>query len=99
MAHKVDRVVNDRTFLLFSASVLIFVLSLFLPGAFTHSYCNDRGVLILFAAVSFVLFIFLVRDRPMSTTRRIASGAGMILCVFAVAVDVSFYLSAADACR
>jgi hypothetical protein len=35
---------SDRTLLLLSASLLIFVLSLFLPLVSVHTYCENRRV-------------------------------------------------------
>ena len=90
---------SDRTFLLFSAALLMFVLSLFLPLVSVHTYCENRRVAARFGVVSIALFVFLIRVQPASTARKVASGVGMTLCVLAVAVNAAFILYATHLCR
>ncbi len=85
--------------LLLSASLLIFVLSLFLPLVSVHTYCENRTVAAAFGVVSIAVFLFFLRNRAASTARKVASGVGQTLCVLAVAVNVAFILYATHLCR
>ena len=90
---------SDRTFLPLSASLLMFVLSLFLPLVSVHTYCENRSVAGVFGVVSTTVFAFFFRNQAASTARKIASGVGKALCVLAVAVNVAFILYATHLCR
>jgi len=90
---------SDRTFLLLSASLLIFGLSLFLPLVSVHTYCENRSVAALFGVVSITLFLFFFRNQAASTARKIACVVGHALSVLAVAVNVAFILYATHLCR
>ncbi len=90
---------SDRTFLLLSASLLIFGLSLFLPLVSVHTYCENRSVAAVFGVVSITLFLFFFRNQAASTARKIASVVGQALSVLAVAVNVAFILYATHLCR
>ncbi len=90
---------SDQKFLLFSASLLMFVLSLFLPLASVHTYCENRSVAAVFGVVSITVFVFLFRGQAASTARKVASGVGMTLCVLAVSVNVAFVFYATHLCR
>jgi len=90
---------SDRTFLLLSASLLIFGLSLFLPLVSVHTYCENRSVAAVFGVVSITLFLFFFRNHAASTGRKMASVVGQALSVLAVAVNVAFILYATHLCR
>jgi hypothetical protein len=90
---------SDRTFLLLSASLLIFGLSLFLPLVSVHTYCENRTVAAVFGVVSITLFLFFFRNQAASTARKMASVVGQALSVLAVAVNVAFILYATHLCR
>ena len=90
---------SDQTLLLLSASILIFVLSLFLPLASVHNYCENRSVAALFAVLAAIVSLFLFRNRASSRARSIASGVGQTLCFVAVATNVAFILYATHLCR
>ena len=77
----------------------MFVLSLFLPLASVHTYCENRGIAAAFGVVSITVFVFLFRGQPASTARTVVSGVGMTLCVLAVTVNVAFILYATHLCR
>ena len=90
---------SDRKLLLFSASLLMFVLSLYLPLISVHTYCENRSVAAVFGVSSIALFVFLFRGQAASTARKVASGVGMTLCILALAVNVAFILYATHLCR
>jgi hypothetical protein len=90
---------SERTFLLFSTSLLMFVFSLFLPLVSVHTYCENRGVAAVFGVGSIAVFVLLFRGQAASTTRKVASGVGMALSVLAFAVNVAFILYATHLCR
>jgi len=92
-------VTSDKTVLFFSASLLIFALSLFLPLVSVHTYCENRSVAAVFGAGAIAVFLLFVRNRATSTARRVASGVGQILCVLAIAVNVAFMIYATHLCR
>jgi hypothetical protein len=90
---------SDQTLPLLSASLLIFVLSLFLPLASLHTYCENRTVAALFGVVSATVSLLLFRNRASSPARKVAFGVGQTLCILAVAVNVAFMLYATHLCR
>ena len=90
---------SDRTLLLLSASLLIFMLSLSLPMVSVHTYCENRTGAAAFGVLSIAVFLFFFRNRATSTARKIASGAGQTLSVLAVAVNVAFIFYATQLCR
>jgi Ca2+/H+ antiporter len=90
---------SDRTLLLLSASILIFVLSLLLPLVSVHTYCENRSVAAVFGVVSIAVFMFFFRSRAASTARKVASGVGQTLSVLAVAVNIAFILYSTHLCR
>lgn len=90
---------SDQTLLLLTASLLIFVLSLFLPLASVHSYCENRSVAAVFGVPAVMVSLFLFRNRASSTARKVASGVGQALSLLAVAVNVAFILYATHLCR
>lgn len=77
----------------------MFVLALLLPLVSVHTYCENRSVAAMFTAVSITVFVFLFRGQAASTSRKVASGVGMTLCVLAVGVNVAFILHATHLCR
>ena len=90
---------SDRTFLLFSASLVMFVLSLLLPLVSVHTYCENRSGAAVFGVASITVFLFFFRSQATSTARKVASGVGKTLCVLAVAVNVAFIFYATHLCR
>lgn len=90
---------SDRTFLLFSVSLAILVLSLLLPLVSVHTYCENRGIAAVYGFISIAVFVFLLRGQAITTARKIASRVGMTLCVLAAAVNVAFILYATHECR
>ena len=90
---------SDRKLLLFSASLLIFVFSLFLPLLSVHTYCENRSVAAVFGFGSIAVLVFLLRGQAASIVRAVASGVGVALCVLAVVLNVAFILYATHLCR
>jgi len=90
---------KDRTLLFLAASLLIFVLSLFLPLISVHTYCENRTGAAVFGVIAITIFLFLLRNRAESTARKIASGVGQALSILATAVNVAFILYATHDCR
>ena len=90
---------KDRTLLFLAASLLIFVLSLFLPLISVHTYCENRTGAAVFGVIAIMIFLFLLRNRAESTARKIASGVGQALSILATAVNVAFILYATHDCR
>ena len=96
---RICAVKSARIVVLFSASFLIFVLSLSLPLVSVHNYCENRIVAATFGVVSISVLVFLFRGQAASTARKLASGVGMTLCVLAVAVNAAFILYVTHLCR
>jgi hypothetical protein len=89
----------DRTPLLISASLVIFLLSFFLPLASVHTYCENRTIAAVFGFISIAVFLMLLRNRAASTFKRIVAIIGGALCFLALAVNVAFILYATHECR
>jgi len=89
----------DRTLLLVSASLLIFVLSFFLPLASVHTYCENRTVAAFFGLISITLFLMFLRNRAASTAKKTVAMIGGALCFLALAANVAFILYATHLCR
>jgi hypothetical protein len=85
--------------MLFSASLLIFMFSLCVPLLSVHTYCENRSVAAVFGFASLAVLVFLLRGQAASTTRKVASGAGVALCALTVVVNVAFILYATHLCR
>jgi hypothetical protein len=81
------------------ASLLMFVLSLFLPLASVHTYCENRSVAAVFGVVSIAVPLFFFPSHAASMARKVVAGLAMTLCVLAVAVNVAFILYATHLCR
>jgi hypothetical protein len=77
----------------------MFVFSVFLPLISVHTYCENRNVAAVFGVGSIAVCVFLSRGQAATPARKIASGAGMALSVFALAVNVAFILYATHLCR
>jgi F0F1-type ATP synthase assembly protein I len=90
---------DDRALLLLSASLVIFVLSLLLPVFPVHSYCENRTGAAIFGVISITISLALFRNRARSIARKIASGVGQALSIFATAVNLVFILYATHECR
>jgi len=90
---------SDRTLLLVSASLLIFLQSIFLPLASVHSYCENRTVAAVFGFLSTVLLLMFLRNQAASTFKKTIAIIGAALCVLALAVNVAFILYATHLCR
>ena len=89
----------DRTRLLVSASVLIFVLSFFLPLASVHTYCENRTVAAVFGFISITVLLMFLRNRAASTAKKTVAIIGGTLCFLALAMNVAFILYATHLCR
>jgi hypothetical protein len=89
----------DRTLLLASASLLIFVLSFFLSLASVHTYCENRTVAAVFGLISIMLFLMFFRNRATSRAKKTVAMIGGALCFLALAVNVAFILYATHLCR
>lgn len=84
--------------MLVSASLLIFLLSLFLPLASVHTYCENRTIAAIFGFISIAVFLMFLRNRA-STLKKTVAIIGGALCFFALAVNVAFILYATHLCR
>jgi hypothetical protein len=89
----------DRTPLLASASLSIFLLSLFLPLASVETYCENRTITAIFGFVSMAILLMLLRNRPASTFKKTIAVIGGAICVLALAVNVAFVSYATHLCR
>ena len=89
----------DRTLLLVIASLVIFVLSLFLPLASVHTYCENRTVAAIFGFISIIVILMFFRNRATSTAKKTVAIIGGALCFLALAVNVAFILYATHLCR
>jgi len=82
-----------------SASLLIFVLSFFLPLVSVHTYFENRTVAAVFGVISIATLLSFFRNRAGSTARKIASGLGQALSILAIAVNIAFIVYATHLCR
>lgn len=89
----------DRTLLLVSASVLIFVFSLFLPLVSVHTYCENRTVAAVFGLISITVLLLFLRNQAASTAKKTMAIIGGVLCFLALAVNVAFIPYATHLCR
>ena len=85
--------------MLVSASLVIFLLSFFLPLASVHTYCEDRTIAAVFGLISIAVFLMLLRNRAASTFKKTLATIGGALCFLALAVNVAFILYATHLCR
>ena len=89
----------DRTPLLVSASLVIFLLSLLLPLVSVHNYCENRTIAAVFGLISTAVSIVLIRNRAASTFKKTVAIIGSALGFLALAVNVAFILYATHLCR
>ena len=90
---------TDRTLLLVSASLLIFVLSFFLPLVSVHTYCENRTLAAVFGVISITVLLMFLRYRAASTAKKTVATIGGALCLLALAVNVAFIFHATRLCR
>jgi hypothetical protein len=90
---------SDRTLLLVSSSLLIFLLSFFLPLASVHNYCENRTIAAVFGFLSLAVLLMFLRSRAASTFKKAMAIVGAVLCFLAVAVNVAFIIYATHLCR
>jgi hypothetical protein len=84
---------------LVSASLLIFLLSLFLPLASVHTYCENRTIAAVFGLISIAVFLLFLRNRAASKLKKTVAIIGAALCFLALAVNVAFVSYATHLCR
>jgi len=89
----------DRTPVLVSASLVIFLLSFFLPLGSVHTYCENRAIAAIFGFISIAVFLMFLRSRTASTFKKALAIIGGALCLLALAVNVAFILYATHLCR
>jgi hypothetical protein len=89
----------DRTPLLVSASLVIFLLSFFLPLVSVHTYCENRTIATVFGFISIAVFLMSLRNRAASALKKTLVMIGAALCFLALAVNVAFILYATHLCR
>ena len=85
--------------MLVSASLLIFVLSFFLPLVSVHTYCENRTLAAVFGVISITMLLMFLRNRAASTAKNTVAIIGGALCFLALAVNVTFILHATHLCR
>jgi hypothetical protein len=90
---------SDRTPSLVSTSLLIFLLSLLLPLASVHTYCENRTIAGIFGFISIAVFLMFLRNRAATTFKKTVAIIGGALCFLALAVNVAFILYATHLCR
>jgi hypothetical protein len=90
---------NDRTGILFTAALVIVLLSFGIDILSVHTYCENRPVAGLVALASGVVGYLAARNRPSGTFRRVLSISGGILCLFMIAANLWFILWATRTCR
>lgn len=77
-----------RTFLLFSLSLPLLVLSLILPAAFVHTYCENRPITAFVGALSAGLGVLLFKQ---SAEPKALRTAGIAVCALAFGLDALFF--------
>lgn len=90
---------TDRTPLLASASLTIFLLSLLLALASVHDYCENRTGAAFLGLFSVAVLLMLLRNRPASSFKKTIAIVGGAVCVIALAVNVAFIFYATHLCR
>ena len=90
---------SERTLLLVTASILIFVFSFFLPLASIHSYCENRIIAAVFVVFSIAVVLLFFHNRALWTAKKTTAIIGGVLCFLALAVNVAFILYATHLCR
>jgi len=99
-AREYNRLVKSaRTFLLLAASVVIFLLSFFLPLFSVHTYCENRTAAVVFGGIATIVFVLFLRNHATSMASKIVSGIGVALCLLALAINVAFIVYATRLCR
>ena len=85
--------------MLVSASLLIFLLSLFLPLVSVHTYCENRTIAVAFGVISIAVFPMFLRNGAASTFKKALSVIAAVVCFLALAINVAFILYATHLCR
>jgi hypothetical protein len=75
------------------------VLSLFLVPASVHTYCENRPIAGVFDAVSLLVGVTLGLSTADTRAGRVVKVAGLILSVFAMAINTAFIVWATNTCR
>ena len=79
-------------------SLLILIVSLFLPLVSVHTYCENRTIAAIFGVIAILLFVFFFRSNSTDTVGKVTSRIGMSFCILALSVNVGFILLATKVC-
>jgi ABC-type cobalamin transport system permease subunit len=90
---------DDRTALLFGIAISTACLSITLGPLSAHTYCENRPIVGLFAIVASVILILFIRNRALTSWKRILSGFGIAVCVLTTVVNTWFIWYATRLCR
>jgi hypothetical protein len=85
-----------KTFWLFAAASLIFLLSLFLMPVSVHTYCENRPIAGVFGVIAVAIGILFLRHRSL---RGLLRGLGIVICSVAVALNLAFIAYATHLCN
>jgi hypothetical protein len=80
-------------------SALFLAVSSFLSfGLFVHTYCENRPIMLVLAALGVVTLYFLIRLWPRTLLRRAGTILAVLLCVFEISFNLWFFVWAMRVC-
>lgn len=80
------------------AALFLAMFSLFSFGLFVHTYCENRPIMVVLAALGVATLYFLIRRWPLTLLRRAGTILAILLCLFEISFNLWFFLWATRVC-
>ena len=81
-----------------ASALLLAALSYLSFGLFVHTYCENRPIILVLAAVGVVTLCFLIRCWPPTLLQRAATILAILLCLFEISFNLWFFEWATRIC-
>ena len=86
------------TFWWMLAAVFLAAVSYFSFGLFVHTYCENRPIMAVLAALGIGTLYFLIRFWPSTLLRRTGTILAILVCLFEISFNVWFFAWATHIC-
>ena len=91
---------RDRTLLFAAASLVLFLLAMYLPAVSVHTYCENRALGVVFAIGEVaLLFGWFIWNRAPNIGKKVVAGVCEFLCLAGLITNVRFVIFATHLCR
>jgi len=80
------------------AALILAALSFLSFPAFVHTYCENRPIMLILAAMGAGTSYLLVRFWPLTPLRRVGAMLAILLCLLEITFNVWFFAWASHAC-